>query len=315
MIRSFSKKLFGGLRRSKDDLLRNIRLIACDLDGTLLNRDDMIAPSTGEMIRLLEDAGVRFVVITRRHHQSVEPYLELVGLAEPIISLDGALIRPPHSPIIIHTTPFDQPFALDILDEARLTDGVSWCAVTPDLFYFSKPDVTLPTYHVHWNIETLSIDGDVDRIVGPVLEVIICGGYYGVNSVFSYVQEKMAPDELKVRMYESYSTSDLWYLEIRSAGATKENALEWMAGHDGIPLETVVGIGDHYNDVEFCRRAGYVVAMRNAVPELKEIADFVTVRECVDEGINEFLSHFLSLRGIEYVLKNVPRADARPRSR
>lgn len=315
MIRSLSRKLFGGMRRSKDDILRNIRLIACDLDGTLLNRDDMVAPSTAEMIRLIEEAGVRFLVITRRHHQSVEPYIELVGLASPIISLDGALIRLPHSNDIIHTIPFDQSFATDILDEARLTEGVSWCAVSPDIFYFSREDVPLPTYHVHWNIETRNVEEEIDRVAGPILEVIVCGGYYGVNSVFNYVQEKSAPDELKIRMYESYSTSDLWYLEIRSRQATKENALQWLVDQREIPMDAVVGIGDHYNDVEFCRRAAYVVAMRNAVTELKELADFVTARECVDEGINEFLSHFLALRGIDYEVSAPRQFDARPRSR
>lgn len=314
MIRSFSRKLFSGLR-SREGVLKSISLIACDLDGTLLNRDDMIAPSTGDMIRLIEGGGVRFLVITRRHHQSVEPYIELVGLSAPIISLDGALIRPPHSSEIIHTIPFDQAFALDILDEARLTEGVAWCAVTPDVFFFSKPDVPLPTYHVHWNIETAPIDNNAERISGSILEIIVCGGYYGVNSVYSYLQEKMKPGELKVRMYESYSTSDLWYMEVRSAQATKENALQWMVDREGIVMENVIGIGDHYNDVEFCRRAAYVVAMKNAVPELKEIADFITRQECADEGINEFLSHFLELRGIRYALQNTPRTETRPRSR
>ncbi len=314
MIRSFSRKLFGGLR-SREGVLKSISLIACDLDGTLLNRDDMIAPATGEMIKLIMEAGVQFLVITRRHHQSVEPYIELVGLSFPIISLDGALIRPAHSMEIIHMIPFDQAFALDILDEARLTEGVEWCAVTPDIFYFSRPDIPLPTYHVHWNIETVPVDNNVERISGTMLEVIVCGGYYGVNSIYSYIQEKMKPGELKVRMYESYSTSDLWYLEVRSALATKENALQWMVDQEGLKMEEVAGIGDHYNDVEFCRRAAYVVAMKNAVPELKEIADFITRRECVDEGINEFLSHFLELRGVTYQVQNRPRSEARPRSR
>jgi Cof subfamily protein (haloacid dehalogenase superfamily) len=315
VIRSVTRKLFGGLRRSNEDLLRDVRLIACDLDGTLLNRDDMIGPSTAEMIRMIEESGVRFLVITRRHHQSVEPYIDLVGLQSPVISLDGALIRPPHSGKLIHTIPFDQAFAADILDESRLTDGVSWCAVTPDVFYFSHEDVTLPTYHVHWNIETEVAGESLETIREPILEIIVCGGYYGVNGIYSYVQEKMEPGELKLRMYESYSKSDLWYLEVRSAHATKENALAWLVEREGVPMETVVGIGDHYNDVEFCRRAGYVVAMRNAVADLKEIADFVTARECVDDGINEFLAHFLKLRGIDYNVPNTPRLDARPRSR
>ncbi len=300
MIRTISRKLFGGLFHSNDEILRQVELIACDLDGTLLNRDDMIAPSTAEMIKLIEKCGVRFIVITRRHHGAVEPYSELIRMSAPIISLDGALIRMPGEEMPLHKVLFDQEFALDIIDEARAIDGVVYCAITPDIFYISEPDIDLPSYHTHWNIET-KVTEDFASLTGEILEVVLTGNYYGVNAVLTYVQSKMRPDELKLRLYESYSNPDLWFLEVRSAMATKESALERLTKELDISMEHVVGIGDHYNDLEFCRRAAYVVAIRNAVSELKEIADFVTARECFDEGINEFLSYFLGLRGVEYV--------------
>ena len=64
-------------------------------------------------------------------------------------------------------------------------------------------------------------------------------------------------------------------------------------------MDRVIGIGDHYNDLEFCKAAGYVAVPQNAVKGMKELADFITVRDCLDEGINEFLEHFLAVRGVD----------------
>lgn len=116
-------------------------------------------------------------------------------------------------------------------------------------------------------------------------------------------------------MYESHSQGDLWYLEIRSFNATKERALESLTRTMGIGMGEVVGIGDHYNDVDFCRSVGYVVAMENAVSQLKEIADFITLRDSNNEGINEFLEHFLKLRGIDPADTVAPPVERRKRSR
>jgi hydroxymethylpyrimidine pyrophosphatase-like HAD family hydrolase len=130
--------------------------------------------------------------------------------------------------------------------------------------------------------------------------VIASGSFQAVNSILHYVEEKMRPGELKLRLYESQSQSDHWYLEVRAAAATKYNALVRLIRGYGIALTEVIGIGDHYNDVDFCRKSGYVVAPRNAVKEMKEIADFITARDCTEQGIDEFLTYFLHVRGIEF---------------
>jgi Cof subfamily protein (haloacid dehalogenase superfamily) len=314
MLRPFAKKLFSGLRGSSEERLRHIRLIACDLDGTLLNRDEMIGPETASMITAIRSIGIPFVLITRRHHQAVELYGELLRVTEPIISLDGGITRTLHAPEPIGAVAFDQAFALDIIDEAVNSAKVDCCAITADLFCSSRADVSLPSHHEDWNIETRVVE-DFSAIPGPILEIIVSGSYHAVNAVFAYTESKMRTGELKLRMYESHSQGDLWYLEIRSFNATKDRALETLTRQMGIRMDEVVGIGDHYNDVDFCRRSGYVVAMENAVTQLKEIADFITLRDSNNEGINEFLEHFLKLRGVDPNDTVASPAERRKRSR
>ncbi len=296
MLRTLTRRLFGGLG-SPENRLRRAVLIACDVDGTLLNRDEMIGTRTADLIEKVVEHGVRFVLITRRHHQATEMYAEELRMREPVISLDGALVRHLHGDILF-TMPFDQEFALDIIDEAAGNGKVACCAVTPEGLLLSEPDVVLPSHYQHWNIET-SVTADFSAAAGEILEVVVTGGFYAVNQVFDYVKAKMKAGELKVKLYESYSRPGSWHLEVRDARANKHRALERLIARDHSSMEQVIGIGDHYNDLEFCRAAGYVAVPQNAVRDMKELADFVTVRDCLDEGINEFLEHFLTVRGVD----------------
>jgi Cof subfamily protein (haloacid dehalogenase superfamily) len=318
MLRSLPHKLLKGFARSPEDRLRRARLIACDLDGTLLNRYEMIAPETAAMIKAIESLGIPFVLITRRHHRAVEPFGDVLRMAEPVISLDGALIRNIHAEEPIDMVPLDQEFALDIADEIEATSDVECSMVTPDAFLTLKGGVHLPSHHQHWNIQTVTLpDFDAPARQGIILEVIASGSYHAVNGILHYVEEKMRPGELKLRLYESHSQSDHWYLEVRSAAATKYDALVRLIRRYGIALTEVVGIGDHYNDVDFCRKSGYVVAPKNAVKEMKEIADFITARDCTEQGIDEFLAYFLRVRGVEIDPDdlNPPTPEKRRRSR
>jgi Cof subfamily protein (haloacid dehalogenase superfamily) len=293
-VTSMFDMISGGTNRK----LRRARMIACDLDGTLLNRDDIISPTTTAMIRKVIDLGIPFVISTARHHQAVEPFADELRINQPIISLDGAVITYPDTGEPLGTITFDQDFALDILEEILQTPGVEFCAVTPNCFYTSNQNAPLPSRYEHWNIERATVDS-VMEIKGPILEVIGVGDFYTTNNVFTYVDSRMKRGELKIRLYESQSRGDNWFLEIRSPRATKLHALEQLIAPLGISLKEVIGIGDNRNDLDFCGKAGYVVAVQNAVKELKEMADFITARECTEEGINEFFEIYLRAHNID----------------
>jgi len=298
MITSFSRKLFGGSAKSAESRLRNTALIACDLDGTLLNGDEMVGAAPARMIKAIESLGVRFILITRRHHQSAEPYAELLNMTVPIISLDGSMICLPSILDPSYLIEFDQEFARDILDETRAVTGADFCAITPEHFFISDEAMPLPSQHLHWNIDTRPVSR-IEEVSGKILEIVVSGTLHGANAVLAYVESKMRKDELKLRLYESRSLPGTWFLEMRPTSANKRTALEHLVAQYGISMKEVVGIGDYRNDIEFCRKSGYVVAMQNAVSELKEIADFITQQSCLEDGIAEFLEYFLRVRGVD----------------
>lgn len=113
----------------------------------------------------------------------------------------------------------------------------------------------------------------------------------------------MKSQELKLRMYELKDKLDSWVIEVRSFNSNKEKALVQIASYYGVKMNEIVGIGDYYNDINFCKEVGFVVALNNAVKELKAIADFITTNDFHNEGINEFLEYFLNIHGVEHELK------------
>ncbi|KXK56405.1 MAG: Cof-type HAD-IIB family hydrolase [Chlorobi bacterium] len=313
MLNTIARKLFG--TGSSDRRLLNARAIICDLDGTLLNRDEMIGAETSAMISALRAAGIAFILATRRHHQAAEPYADLLHLDTPIISLDGAMISLPHQQSPIFTADFDQEFARDILEEIEQTGDAQFCAVTPNHLFVSDVNMPLPVQHHHWNISTVPVRSAA-QVQGAIIEVIATGGYHNVNAIYSYVEAKMKKGELKIRLYESRSRHQSWFLEARPSNASKQIAAEHVAASAGFAMKQAIAIGDYYNDVELCRKAGFAVAMQNAVPELKQLADYVTKRSCLDDGIDDFLNILMAARGLQSVIGSQPtEPQQRQRSR
>ncbi len=273
-----------------DRRLQGAKLIACDLDGTLLGGDERVAASTASLIGRVLSSGIGFVIITARHHRAVTPYVGMLADDQPIVSLDGAMTVMPGVETPSSTIAFDQRLAHEVVDMIGRTDGVEWCAVTPRGLHESMAEMPLPSRYGHWRDDALAgplMEGD------EVLEIIAAGNFFAVNEVFNTVERGGRRSALKLRIYESRSSADTWFLEVRSARATKVRALENLISALNVSMRSVIGIGDHHNDVDFCRRAGYSVAVRNAVDELKDRADFVTRGDCLEHGIDEFLDHLL----------------------
>lgn len=272
--------------------LRAARIVACDLDGTLLNADVMIGDRTASLIREIVDCGIEFVFITARHHYAAEPFSDDIRLNQTIISLDGALTRYPHGDVVANIA-IPEALAAEVVQLTIDTPDADCALVTADRIRVSRRDMTIPRRHQHWNIdlEPFTVERREDE---PALEMIVTGTFCAINTIYAHVRPHKLADCVRTRLYESESHGDVWYLELRSADACKLRALLSYTQTRGISLRNVVAIGDARNDIDFCAKAGYTVAVQNAVDQLKAMADYITAADCLDEGVNEFLEHFIS---------------------
>lgn len=265
--------------------MRRVSVIACDLDGTLLDDQGMIPPAVVESIARLRDAGVEVMLTSGRTDGFIRQYARVVSSPLPIVSLNGALIRGTNSAVIAaELLPLDVGETIN--RAVSRTANTSLCVFTTDRILGTELPLRIPRYlraypAEHRRTEVLSAFFD-----SSVMFVL--------HSHFSVIQEvrnrllRGFPRLVDLTLYPSQQEDNLAYLEIRRAGVSKGTSLEKVAEHLGIGMKRIAAIGDFTNDIDMCRRAGVSAAMVNAVKELKFAVDFVTRKSNNDGGTTEF---------------------------
>lgn len=223
------------------------KLIALDMDGTLLNPDRRITEQTKLWIRRADEAGVTVCMATGRGRALILPFMRELGLRTPFIAANGSEVwRNP-----------------DELESRRLLD--------PDSVEFmynlsQKYDVWFWAHSVGSEYNSHHWVGNVHN------DEWLKFGYYTENDV---ILSKLL-EELRARGGLELSNSDPSNIEVNPAGVHKAYGLRRICELIGCTMEQVVAMGDSLNDIEMIRQAGLGVAMGNAQQEVKAVADVVT---------------------------------------
>jgi hydroxymethylpyrimidine pyrophosphatase-like HAD family hydrolase len=260
------------------------RLVALDIDGTVLNSAQEVTPELREVLALLAQRGVRTVLSTGRRWRNTVSVLREMGHVHPVaVCCGGALIKEAEGEQTLLTAPmkhatarltarlfrecglvpmllYDRPLSgrelkLAESDRAR-AESLPYLRMNPgsfDWYAGDYPDGDEPPLVAY----TVDDGQKVRRAEGPIVEGL---GELGIVKVMA--QRRYGPDQVA--------------LEVHDPKATKWHALEWLLEQWGVRAEEVVAIGDDVNDLPMLEAAGLSVAMGNAVPEVKALADTVT---------------------------------------
>jgi Cof subfamily protein (haloacid dehalogenase superfamily) len=268
------------------------KLLALDVDGTLLDFQSVLRPRVRAAVRAAAAAGCAVALATgRRYASAIEVAAEL-DLDTPLILHNGALIRRALSGTVLHEMPIDLPAARVVAE--TVVDAGSQVIVFPSP---GAGELILagPT----------TLDGDLaacylDRCGATVERRPLDDLFDGVPPLTIVVMDDEAHlDALGARLAggEGYTltrnTFPLWdrafhVLDVLAAGCSKAAGLRALAGQLGIALEDTVAVGDHWNDVEMIEAAGLGIAMGNAPPGVRARADRVT-GSCEAEGLADAL--------------------------
>ena len=263
---------------------RLIRLVAVDLDGTLLNDAKQVSDRTALALRGLPGRGVRVVIASARPPRSVRHVYRLLNLDTLTINYNGALIwDEPNRRAVFHR-PLPGELVAEIVTLARdyfddvgvscevldrwFTDAVDEAHLTETGRLF-KPDVVAPLdTFVHDDATKLMLTADPPTVAK--LESLLLTNFGD-------------------RVLVLQTDDDL--LQIAHPGAGKAAAVRWVADHYGVPMAQVMAIGDAPNDVGMLQQAGVAVAMDNARPVVKAVADWVAPGNN-DHGVHAALVRF-----------------------
>jgi len=263
----------------------NIKLIAVDLDGTLLDNDGKISSRVKDAVHRVREKGVEVTLATGRTFLSAKPFAADLGINLPLITYMGALVRYSDSDRVLYERCVPSDLAQEVIKAAGergypinfyLDDCVLVKELTPQNIEYARK----------YNVVVKEV-GDLSKVshISPIKLLII-----------NEDEEEMDKFERECReafgRYLHITKSMPEFLEFSHPEATKAKGLEAVAEHLGLKREEIMAIGDSYNDLEMLQYAGFAVVMGNAREEIKKYADYVTTSN-EDDGVAEALEKFI----------------------
>jgi Cof subfamily protein (haloacid dehalogenase superfamily) len=275
----------------KNNLLKNIKLIVTDIDGTLVNDNGELGFESKKLVKELMKLNVRVSLATGRLHSAVTDISKELSLNGYIISLDGALIKNSVDDKTIYesylrTSRVKKAIALS---EENLINIVLCHASS---IYYTENNSVIPTLLSKYGASYTKVDSYSDYISGTL--EIVCSS--DMKDSIKKMEEKFSfpyTFGCNTSYFRSKKNENIFYLEIRKAGSSKGKAVIRILKHLSIkPTQTAV-IGDWYNDITMFETKAVKVAMANAIPELLNAADIVTAKSNKEDGIAEFFEMVL----------------------
>lgn len=262
-----------------------IRLIASDLDGTLLNDEHKISEYNKKIISEVHKKGIKFILSTGRPTSAASKFLDDLNIETDMISFNGAMITDRNGKILYEDN-LESDIGKELIDIAKkykvyyqgflgerwnISDSKSeWLN-----FYISIAQIN--NYNVGFeNIKDFSFSKFM---------------FIGENNILKEIVLELDKN-LKDKVY--YTFSRPVYLEVHSPNVSKANALSFLLNKYNIKRENIMAFGDNNNDIEMLETAGISVAVENAENIVKEKAKYIT-KSNIENGVGYFINEYLKL--------------------
>jgi Cof subfamily protein (haloacid dehalogenase superfamily) len=245
-----------------------------------------VHPRTREAVRAARAAGIPFVVVTGRMFRSVKPYLDALGLDEPVVCYQGAVVAHADGRFVRHV-PIPLQLARDVIAAVTEADHHLNCYVDDELYVAE----TTPEARAYADFQHIPLNpvGDLlawlDR---PPTKLVAVGERHVMDAL-----EREMKARFEGRLYISKSLPE--FLEFAAPEVTKASGFAVAAELLGVRVGRVVGFGDGENDVELLESVGYAVAVENAHERVLAVADFVCPRDS-EEGVARVIEAYLDSR-------------------
>jgi Cof subfamily protein (haloacid dehalogenase superfamily) len=265
--------------------MNRIRLVALDLDGTLISTKLQISQNVKTAIARARVAGVAFTMITGRMFAAARPFATAIGIEGPIVCYQGAATYVVASGERLAHTPIPAPIGLRVFERAAL-EGVRALGYFDDELYTEVDDEYTRSYTALARVEA--------HVVGPLAQFFADRPSTKINCVLDPKLAAAYAEELSIWLAgdANVTRSQPEFVEVIDAGVDKGHALRAVAQYYGVELAETMAVGDSWNDVPLLTSAGFGVAMGTAPPELTAKADAI-VGGVEDDGVAEAIERFI----------------------
>jgi len=263
-----------------------IRLIAIDIDGTLLDSQFRIPPANVTALRRAHEMGIEVILVTGRRHSFALPIAEMLGIDLWLISSNGAITRSLTGELF-HRDLLPAGTARKLIqhmDAFRGNTVITFDIETKGALVLEHAD-ELHHSISRWlekNAPFLEYLVPLeDCLITDPVQAMFCGTIARMREAENCLKSAGLDREITVLKTE-YPHRDLCMFDVLNYACSKGHAVERWATYRGISRDQIMAIGDNYNDREMLEYAGVPVVMANASPELKQRGWMVTLSN--DEG-------------------------------
>ena len=267
-----------------------VKLIALDLDDTLLNDSREISDENVHVLRRAASLGIYVVLCSGRAEDAILPFVRRLDLAGTqsgryIIAVNGCSIFDMHKRERI----YNKKVPADVLlyaDRMAREMGYYSEVYGPDVIYAEKSTEWTRLDSEMCNVRLEVVEDYENFLRQGFVKMLIAGEPDKLQ-----VLQKKLRDGLGTRA--NIFVSKPYFLEVLPANCGKGQAVNFLADHLGISRKETIGFGDSMNDEDMIRECGYGVAMCNGFEEIKALADFVTEKTNDENGVGDFLKKYV----------------------
>lgn len=287
-----------------------LKLVAIDLDGTMLNQYGIVTQRTKNSIKKAQENGIEIMIASGRPIDSVKTISKEIGSENYFISGNGSIIYDIKKDEIIYENVLKKQKALEIIKICE-ENSIFYNVYTEkeiiaknlqyNVLYYHKENLTKSEEDkTHVNIVE-DIYDYIEKTDSKVLKVMICDKH---QTIFNAIMRKLKEiDDIEVLEVSHMSRKiirqgteeipiEYFYTEISAKNVDKWTALEFLKEKLQISSDEIVAIGDNVNDKKMIEKSGYGIAMGQSAPQIKEIADYITDSN-VDDGVANALDKLL----------------------
>jgi|SRR5579884_141135 len=262
-----------------------IRLVALDLDGTLIGDDLVVRPRVRAAVEAARAQGAAITIVTGRMFAAAKPFATTLGITGPIVCYQGAAIFDVATGATLRETPVAQDVTREVLDWAH-EHGVHAQCYADDVLYVDEINRFSRRYTALARVEPHLVRSLRESFSHrPTIKIVLVDEPERADAHLAALRALLGE-----RAYLTRSHKD--FVEVVDPAVNKGEALRFVAERLGVTLEATLAVGDAWNDVPLLDAAAVGIAMGSGPPELLARADDV-VGDVAHDGVAEAIERYV----------------------
>ena len=264
----------------------HFKLLAIDLDGTLLDHQGQPNDLDVDAIRRLKDRGIAVTILTGRLFSGTKPSADLLGIEGPVGCADGSHIVEVKNTKTLHHRGIRGKAANRLRASVERNDLVAFLFAEDAIVHDGRGAGYIP-YVRTWSTDLRYAHRITEHALWDspdgMTAVVALGREAQIGRAVDDIQRDTT-ESMQVTMFPFRRDAEQWGMVARASGGTKGTALQWIAAHYGVAIEETVCVGDWLNDLPMMKTAGRSFAMGQSPADVKEAATDVLERTIADGG-------------------------------